>query len=324
MILSISQITLCEQETDEQSSQQTDLAPVKETQTAPETLNPQEDIIDQATDIMTKHDNTISEQDALNDQTADLDTTQDLPAQAESDLNSTENPSTDDLLNTDTTEILSVETVTSVENLPVDELIIPVKYYENEDYNSLSDRDKLIYHIKHEESDLDTIENLLVTVDINSKDEVGQTLLFTAINHENVAVVTYFIQHGADVNAKDNNGVTPLLHTYNTLVETICMLPVEGFGYCQDHFQESHVIARSLIESGANTTHKYELSNYNFSKLALYNLYKTSYTISEIIGFTQVALKAKLYRNMKTHMFYEGISEEMDAFKTILESAQQE
>ena len=51
------------------------------------------------------------------------------------------------------------------------------------------------------------IENKL---DINTKDDNGQTLLFQAIGTENLKLLKLLVENGANVNIKDNENNTPL------------------------------------------------------------------------------------------------------------------
>ena len=64
--------------------------------------------------------------------------------------------------------------------------------------------------------DLCTITKLLkgsVKIDINDiVDENGNTLLHFAVDYDNLKIVKYLIEHGAEVNVKNNEGYTPLYH----------------------------------------------------------------------------------------------------------------
>lgn len=58
---------------------------------------------------------------------------------------------------------------------------------------------------------LDAVEMMLVDgVDINSKDEVGQTLLHWAVRQGNLEVVEFLLKHGAAGDQTDQNGQTAL------------------------------------------------------------------------------------------------------------------
>lgn len=58
---------------------------------------------------------------------------------------------------------------------------------------------------------LKTIEALINNgVDINMTNNLGQTALHYALNLDLIDVPKFFISKGADVNAKDKKGITPL------------------------------------------------------------------------------------------------------------------
>jgi len=57
--------------------------------------------------------------------------------------------------------------------------------------------------------------------DVNAKDEYGRTPLLEAARNGHKAVAELLIAKGADVNAKDNNGRTPLYYALNTGVAKI-------------------------------------------------------------------------------------------------------
>ncbi len=50
-----------------------------------------------------------------------------------------------------------------------------------------------------------------MNMDVNAKDKYGQTVLLFTCQCRNLDIVKYLVEHGADVNAKFNNGQT-LLH----------------------------------------------------------------------------------------------------------------
>jgi RNA polymerase sigma factor (sigma-70 family) len=58
---------------------------------------------------------------------------------------------------------------------------------------------------------LDVVEMMLVDgVDVNARDEEGQTLLHWAARQGNLEVVEFLLKHGADGSQTDHNGKTPL------------------------------------------------------------------------------------------------------------------
>ncbi|EAX92875.1 ankyrin repeat protein, putative [Trichomonas vaginalis G3] len=51
--------------------------------------------------------------------------------------------------------------------------------------------------------------------DINAKNELGETCLFSAANYGNAELIEFLISHGADVNARNDNKCTPLFEAAN-------------------------------------------------------------------------------------------------------------
>ena len=47
-------------------------------------------------------------------------------------------------------------------------------------------------------------------LDVNSQDDMGHTALHFAIQNGNTSVIEQLVKHGADVNARDADDVTPL------------------------------------------------------------------------------------------------------------------
>lgn len=58
--------------------------------------------------------------------------------------------------------------------------------------------------------DVKAVERLLGAMDINSKDDVGKTSLHYAAQYNSVAIAQWLTEHGANVNAEDIDGYTPL------------------------------------------------------------------------------------------------------------------
>jgi len=59
--------------------------------------------------------------------------------------------------------------------------------------------------------------------DINGKDNLGETPLIKACRSGKEAIVKYFIEHGADVNKKNKRGETPLIISCEMGYEAIVM-----------------------------------------------------------------------------------------------------
>ena len=56
-----------------------------------------------------------------------------------------------------------------------------------------------------------TLEALIKKgANVNAKDHYGMTPLFYAIKSKNYSAAQFLLQHGANVNEKDNHGITPL------------------------------------------------------------------------------------------------------------------
>ena len=61
------------------------------------------------------------------------------------------------------------------------------------------------------QNNIDKIKELLYSgVDVNIKDNYGETPLYYASTYGQLQIVKLIIEYGADVNAKDNDGDTPL------------------------------------------------------------------------------------------------------------------
>ena len=70
-------------------------------------------------------------------------------------------------------------------------------------------------------------------IDINEKDEDGETPLYTACGYGNLQVVKYLVEHGADINSRTNENATPFL-----------------ISVCRGNIE----VAEYLILQGADTT----------------------------------------------------------------------
>ncbi|QOS41079.1 ankyrin repeat domain-containing protein [Treponema rectale] len=70
-------------------------------------------------------------------------------------------------------------------------------------------------------------------IDINEKDEDGETPLYTACGYGNLQVVKFLVEHGADINSRTNENATPFL-----------------ISVCRGNIE----VAEYLILQGADTT----------------------------------------------------------------------
>ena len=65
-------------------------------------------------------------------------------------------------------------------------------------------------------ADIESIQHFLdQNIDINTKWEMGSTLVYHSCNQGNIEVVKYLISMGADINIANNNGGTPLHRACN-------------------------------------------------------------------------------------------------------------
>jgi len=78
------------------------------------------------------------------------------------------------------------------------------------DYDSPNNR--LIYGARYNVFE-DVISALNQKADINAKDENGMTPLMWAAYHGRRSVLNLFLRKGADINAQDKDGMTPLMHS---------------------------------------------------------------------------------------------------------------
>lgn len=112
-------------------------------------------------------------------------------------------------------------------------------------------------------------------VNVNLRDELGKTLLYYAVYHNHEKIVKYLVRHGADVNATDKKGFTPIMFATDInivkyLVEHDAKLNVAN--ECGDtflHFLSSHsatendhtVIVKYLVDHGADVNLQNEVGN---------------------------------------------------------------
>lgn len=100
----------------------------------------------------------------------------------------------------------------------------PIEFYDGEEYSSL-------LGIAARYNSLDCLKILLENgADINAKDHLGITPLGDAVYQENVEAVKLLLEYNPDVNVQDNDGRTPLyLAVENGSVECMkLLLNVEG------------------------------------------------------------------------------------------------
>lgn len=94
--------------------------------------------------------------------------------------------------------------------------------------------------------DINEVKKLLESgVNVNYCLDFGETPLLFAIfcNHKNIELIILLIKHGADVNIKNNNDVSPLW---------ICTQSVYFDEFCVDLYKEKIKLAKMLLNNGAN------------------------------------------------------------------------
>ncbi len=112
-------------------------------------------------------------------------------------------------------------------------------------------------------------------MDVNLRDDLGKTLLYHAVYHNHEKIVKYLVRHGADVNAKDKKGFTPIMFASDInivkyLAEHNAKLNIAN--ECGDtflHFLSSHsamendhvIIVKYLVDHGADVNLQNEVGN---------------------------------------------------------------
>ena len=82
-----------------------------------------------------------------------------------------------------------------------------------------------------------SLETLLKAIDINSPDHKGQTALHLAVLNNNILAVRQLLEHGADMEARDINHITPLLLAHNS--PTILQVIQEDYPEYEHKVQDS-------------------------------------------------------------------------------------
>jgi len=149
--------------------------------------------------------------------------------------------------------------------LSISQVVVCAKdYQQSSDYLNASDYKKVVLAI--EESDLDAVTLLLEFVDVDSRDEDGDSFLHLAIDEKNVDMVKYLISRGADVNVQNNEGVTCVHYLVEGFVFEVLIAYVYYTGSiaCGDNsakfsdflddinFQVYVEISKLLVSAGAN------------------------------------------------------------------------
>lgn len=123
------------------------------------------------------------------------------------------------------------------------------------------------------------IKEILQTVDVNYNYKYGNTPLHYAIADGQVSVLKVLVEAGADVNAQNDSGYTPLFEVFQSLFESIGMIYADGMQNAvpEDYYQEYILMAQYLMQSGADITIAY---NYHEIKM----VQCSNQTLSEIIA----------------------------------------
>ncbi|MDP3787743.1 MAG: ankyrin repeat domain-containing protein [Candidatus Chromulinivorax sp.] len=103
------------------------------------------------------------------------------------------------------------------------------------------------------------IKDVLQTVDVNDTYYKGNTPLHYAIGDGQVSIVKILVEAGADVNAQNDYGCTPLFEVFASLLESILMIYIDGMqdAVPEDYYQEYILMAEYLVQSGADLTITY-------------------------------------------------------------------
>lgn len=188
-------------------------------------------------------------------------------------------------------------------------------------YQNLTDLKKLNYAI--DESDIPTITTLLTKVDINSQDTSGSTPLHNAIADGNLKIIQLLVNSGANINAKDKKGYTPLYEVFNSLIESIVMIYCDSIETDQSILQDIIdgyalkyiTIAQYLVASGADTTLQYNTDD-NWYEIIPQNKYLT---LLDIITEVQSAFTEELTKNNYDATALKACIKHFDTFKSILQ-----
>jgi hypothetical protein len=123
------------------------------------------------------------------------------------------------------------------------------------------------------------IKEMLQTGDVNYKYKYCNTPLHYAIGDGQVSILKVLVKAGADVNAQNDFGYTPLFEVFQSLFESIGMVYADGMqnAVSEDYYQEYILMAQYLVQSGADIT-----IVYNYDEIELVQC--SNQTLSEIIA----------------------------------------
>ncbi len=135
----------------------------------------------------------------------------------------------------------------------------------------------------------ENLYEVLHTVVVNDTYYNGNTPLHCAIRDGQVSTVKMLVEAGADVNAQNDFGCTPLFNVFASLQESIVMTYIDGMqdAVPENYYQEYILMAEYLVQSGADLT-----ITYNYAEIE--GMEGLNQTLPEIITCGKIALFNKI------------------------------